>query len=680
MIERSNLSPIALLAIVALVTTGVYFPGLTGAFIFDDLYTIVQNELVAIDRFEPSQLKQAFLASPFEFPHNRALSMLSFGLNHLLAGYDTYWYKLTNVLIHLTAGIAIFVLTGLLLQGLRRQGQADLSETYIQWLSLAVAAAWLLHPLNLTPVLYVVQRMTSLSSLFLLWGLIFYAWGRARMQVGADGFALILLGLLVFGPLAFLCKEIGVLLPLFMLVVEICFFRFRTATLPGRRALYVFFAITVVLPTLWVASYLLLHPEWITGGYAARTFSLQERLLTEGRALWFYLSLLVFPGPSRFGFFHDDFGISHGIVDPWTTLPAVLGIFGLLALGPLLLRKAPLISFAILFYFAGHVLESSIIALEPIYEHRNYLPAFGVILAVLYYVSSPVLWPTLHSARAFLPVAICGLLAVITADRAAAWGNEEGFYIAQVVNHPDSPRANFKAGTMMVDRVFASEGEERKRYYAMARHFMGRVNELGPDDTDGLFGLIVLHLTVKLPIPAEWVEELKQRLETTPFSGQTVTVSQFAYLVRCQLSGFCDLAQEDLEGIFEAALRNKTIHYTGKAGIYSAYRAYCAKYLGDYERALEYARRAAATWPGRISYRLELVDLLATMGRFEEAWQSLHKAHVLDTNARFARAIAQAERSVAAREEGANKPEGAGKSTGITPSRGASIGSAGHGS
>ena len=91
------------------------------------------------------------------------------------------------------------------------------------------------------------------------------------------------------------------------------------------------------------------------------------------------------PDLTAMGFYHDDFPISQGLLEPPSTLPAILGILALTLGAVLLRRRNPVVAFGILFFLIGHSMESTIIALELIYEHRNYVPSFGPLLGFAYY-------------------------------------------------------------------------------------------------------------------------------------------------------------------------------------------------------------------------------------------------------------------------------------------------------
>ena len=126
-----------------------------------------------------------------------------------------------------------------------------------------------------------------------------------------------------------------------------------------------------------------------------RPFSPLERLLTQGRVLFLYVSLLLYPIPSRLMFLHD-IDTSRSLFDPWTTLAAIIGIVLCLLFAALKAKKYPLLSFAILFFILNHLVEGTLIPLELIYEHRNYIPsmfffvpiAFGMVRCLDYFAYS----------------------------------------------------------------------------------------------------------------------------------------------------------------------------------------------------------------------------------------------------------------------------------------------------
>jgi hypothetical protein len=144
----------------------VYLPGADGPFLFDDLPNITRNPMVAMKVWGIEPLVDAFFSSS-DASWRRGLARVSFALNHFAAGdFDPRAFKLTNIAIHLLNGVLVFLLAGALLRTPALAGRlGDSGRDWRPFIALLCAAIWLLHPLQLTSVLYVVQRMTSLGAL-----------------------------------------------------------------------------------------------------------------------------------------------------------------------------------------------------------------------------------------------------------------------------------------------------------------------------------------------------------------------------------------------------------------------------------------------------------------------------------------------------------------------------------
>ena len=333
-----NRSAIWLFVAICLLTAGIYVPGLSGDYMFDDMPNLLHNTQLDVESLNTESLQgAAFSSGSGKF--RRPVSMLSFTLNRYFFGIDPYSHKVVNLIIHLLTGIGLYLLSRQLIHAYRQQRCPALSDRALRWIPVVVTGLWLVHPLNLTPVLYIVQRMTSLAALFTVLGLCLYMTGRMRLLNGKSGMPLILTGLILFGGLALLSKESGALLPLYMLVLELTLFQFRNNKEKPDISVIIFFAATVALPAILVLLYLASHPGYLTGGYSFRDFNLQERVLTEGRVLIFYLKSILIPSISELGLFHDDITVSRGLFDPPATFYSLMALGGMLLAAILLLGK-----------------------------------------------------------------------------------------------------------------------------------------------------------------------------------------------------------------------------------------------------------------------------------------------------------------------------------------------------
>lgn len=637
-------TPCWLLAAVLILTAIVYLPGLHGPFTFDDEPNITKNSAVQVVHLTPDTLTSA------AFSHGsgqRPLSMLTVALNHAFSGQDPFPYKITNLAIHLTNGLLLFALVRLLLQTPLTRSQGSDTAKWVEWIPLLVAAAWLLHPLNVTSVLYVIQRMTSLSALFCLAGMLLYTLGRLRLMRGErGGVALILAAVFVATPLAFLSKENGILLPAYLFLIEWLLFGFAPDSIKIRRGLILLFLLIVGIPAVLAAGFLLTHPDWITGGYANRSFTLEERALTQPRVLWLYLKLLILPRPSELSLFHDDLPLSTGLFTPWTTLPALLGLAGL-ALGALVFRRRwPLAAFGVLFFLAGHLLESSVFALEMTHEHRNYLPGIGILLAL---IAVAIGWRPNAKVRRLGMAAILVLIALyaaMTAMRAAVWSNAYTLALTGVTDHPQSNRWQQQMGQMVwaVHEATTDPDERTALYQSARKHFLYAAALDARSAPGNLFSLLQIDSAANQPTDPQIIDDLMTRLPHGPIAAFTVT--SFVTLIECQAGVFCVRPIVDIERLLAAILENPKLRPSHRGKLLAAASQYAINRLG-LEQALNYAHAAIKADPTELQHALNYAQLLIYAGRTDEATTQLHDAKERDSRNVYQRNREQLEQQLA---------------------------------
>ncbi|HEX7966378.1 MAG TPA: hypothetical protein VF651_11765 [Gammaproteobacteria bacterium] len=429
--------PLACLAALALALL-IYLPGLPGSFVFDDVGSIVRNPAIRIRDLGFESLLQAALSSPGG-GLMRPLSMLSFALDAYFFGLSPFAFKLTNILIHIANGL----LLGLVARELLRtvQERFALSRREIEWLSLGIALLWCVHPLDLTAVLYAVQRETALAAFFSALALLSYTVARRHQRSRGTGRWLLWLCTPLAVGAAVFSKENAAIVPLLFLVIEFTLLRFRGRDGAPSRELWLFHGLFLLLPGLGLAALILLHPATLFASYVGRDYTMWERLLSESRILLDYLRWALLPDLKQLALFHDDIAPSRGLLQPATTLPSCLAVIVLLAAAFGLRRRAPLLSFGLLWFFAGHLIESTVLPLELAFEHRNYLPLFGLMLGTL--GSLYLFARSRGEARLVAALFVIGVsaMAAATAVRASEWGNELDFALSESKHHPGSPRA-----------------------------------------------------------------------------------------------------------------------------------------------------------------------------------------------------------------------------------------------
>lgn len=433
----TSLSLVALLA----VSWWAYAPGLGGTFLFDDF-----NNLDKIGTYGGVHNLRSllfYLTSGNADPTGRPLSLLSFLIDARDWPADPAGFKRTNILLHLFNGLLLSVT--LLKLGM----YIGLQRTRAECAALIGAALWILHPFLVSTTLYVVQREAMLPATFTLIGTLLWLSGREHFFKGQRN-GILLLTFAAWGctALALLCKANGILLPLLLLTME------WTVLASGRdeqtdTALNVRFyrlrrwllGLPSGLLVLWLFTKI---PGIFSGETYSRPWTIGQRLITEPRVLCDYLMQLWIPRASGASLFNDGYRASIDLFHPWSTLPALGAVAALIVFGCRARRKHPALAFAILFYFAGMLLESTLIPLELYFEHRNYLPAL------------PLFWPlaiwltgegSLRSLRYGLAVLLLAILAALSHARAGVWGQpfQQALLLAQM--DPDSPRAQANAAS-----------------------------------------------------------------------------------------------------------------------------------------------------------------------------------------------------------------------------------------
>lgn len=617
-----------------------YFPGTSGDFMFDDIINIVENTTLKIHTLDIASLRAAAF-SVGNGISGRPISMASFALDYYFSGPTPYGFKLTNLIIHLLNGVCIFVLTTLVLEINRRRHAPEFSPYYLRWISLAVASAWLLHPLNLTGVLYVVQRMASLSALFTLLGLITYLYGRRRQLDGHTGWGWILASFLLFTPLAVLSKENGALLPAFMLLMEVVLLNFQAPQTRTRFMLAALFAATVVLPIIGLAVYSLYKPAWLLVGYNIRDFTLPERLMTEARVLWFYLRLIIVPDISQLGLQHDDIAISRGLLSPYSTLFASISIALLAGVAFLLRKRHPIAAFGILFFLLGHSIESSVIALEIAHEHRNYLPIYGILLPVFYYLLSPAWHKDTLRWRQILAVILVLFFGAVTAIRSGQWADANGLKLMEAAHHPDSLRANTDAAYFYAF-LPAFSPEKAEEYYRLALSHYQKAADLSTTDTSGLFGLIGLNAMRDRPVEVRWVQELEYRLEHRPLAP--AAANSLMHLEKCLTKGTCRHSPQDMARLLQAALRNPTLYGQGRSSVQFAWSNLLFLAMHNRNAALEAAYKAMEATPADPETRITLIKFLLNQGNPDDAKKQIARLRQLDEMKIYGEQLAELEK------------------------------------
>jgi hypothetical protein len=464
--KRSSLYGWLLIAALCITAWFAYVPGLSGSFLFDDF-----ANLPAIGGTGPVDNAATFwryITSGLADPTGRPVALLSFLIDARNWPADPLPFKRTNLLLHLLNGILLWRL-------LRALGKATIGADQHQERPLALhielaavlgTALWLLHPLLVSTTLYIVQREAMLPATFALAGLLTWLKGRQLLGAGRRNAGLLWIACgLGFGTLlGLLSKANGILLPIYVLALEFTVMR-AYAPLPAaqapayRRSM----AVLAGIPALIVLLYLAWrgYKGIVHGVGSHRPWTLGERLLTEPSIVLDYLRLLWLPRPFTAGLFNDQIEAVHSLWSLQAWLPIAL-LVTLIAFAFCIRKRLPIASAALLFFFAGHLLESTTIALELYFEHRNYVPSMLLFWPLAWWLCGLDLRSPAGSAkterlskpsvamRLALTATILGGLTVMTHARADLWGNAQDQALLWAQLNPDSPRAQANAAQVEV--------------------------------------------------------------------------------------------------------------------------------------------------------------------------------------------------------------------------------------
>lgn len=636
-------------------TSAVYWPGLTGGFLFDDYPNIVDNQGVQPHDASPPSLVRAALSSPSsEF--KRPLASLSFAVNYLTTGLDPYWMKLSNLLIHLLNGLLVFLLAKTLLIAAWLQRPATSSPaggeraTHGSIVAALIAAGWMLLPINLTAVLYVVQRMESMANLFVLLGLLGYVIGRRRMlapapasgstgEKGSGWNGFILCAVSITLPVAFgvLAKETAVMLPLYALLIEWALFRLRkpqeillgSGEHDARRPrhdprIIGLFLLVLAIPMVAGLAWLLpgvLKPET----WATRDFTLGTRLLSEARIIADYIMWTLLPTPSALSFYHDDFRISTELLVPWTTLASVMFLAALIALMLWLRQRRPLAALGIALFLGCQLLTGTILPLELIYEHRNYFASFGLLLAIVPLLAVPRTTP-FALPRYTLLTGLMLCWTVLTTLTAYVWGNPLRLAEDLATRASKSPRAQYELGrTYIIYSHYDPASPFTKLAYApLEKSAALPYSSILPEQA-----LIFMNSRMHLPLKDAWWDSMVAKLKAHKPGVQDE--SSLGALTQCVREQHCDLPADRMMESFGAALS----HPGPSARLLATYGDYAWNVLDDHELGERMTKEAVKTSPSEPAYQITLIRMLAVQGRNAEAELALRKLTALNIGGRL---------------------------------------------
>ena len=598
----------------------IYGNSFHGEWHFDDKENIVNNINVHLKSLSWPDTKNTFY---FNGNMSRPFSRLSFALNYYFGGLNVFGYHLVNIVIHYISAVFLFLF---IYKTLKLPILREPYSKYAYSIALMATFLWATNPVQVLAVSCIVQRMASMAGMFYIMSMYFYLKCRISDSLWGSGSFFVLC--VVSTALAFGTKENAAMLPVILFLFDLFLIQGVSLKAITRSAK------VVIIPFLILLGLSVFYVDLSSflGGYNIRPFTLVERLLTEPRIILLYISLLLYPVDFRLMLLHD-IEISHTLFTPWTTLPAILFILLIVGYALYICRRRPLISFCILFFFLNHLIEGSVIPLELVFEHRNYIPS------MLFFVPAAVLMLNLLDFLSYkksiqLAVALGAAFLLITQGQAVFMRNETlrsnlALWEDNVKKAPNLSRAHNNLGGEYFKRGFRSKAFQevsmalelnnypRLQQRAAIEYNMGMLYLSEEEDDKAAFhynkAISICRPGYMAPLYGMAMIELRKGNDKAALDYLTKILKENPYHVESlELLSFILLKH----GRPESALREsqKALDLSSERMFPLVIMAEVSRKKGENNRAIQYWKKFMAKSPQNITAHLALIDLYSLSG------------------------------------------------------------------
>ncbi len=461
---KENKSKIKIyLTLLTILITGftIYFNSLEVPFYFDD-HGNIEHPSLKLDKLTLKKVKESLFEGLLK---NRPISNFSFALNYYFHEYRVQGYHLVNIIIHILTASFLY----LLLLNLLSIKNCNIKCRQSNYIAFFTALIWLAHPLGTQSVTYIVQRMNSMAVMFYILSLLLFVICRKNISEKKEDrnysfITVCLVGFLLAAAFAMGSKELSATIPIMWFLIEWYFFQDLDIKWLRKSVPYLAALGIIIFLIAWCYTDGKIIQRTMQG-YGGRYFTLEERLYTQLRVVVYYLSLIFYPQPDRLALDYD-FPISTSLFQPINTLWSAIFLLCLLIISFITAKKDKIISFFIIWFFVGLIIESTIVPLELVYEHRTYMPSMAIIFAVIYLTCrlfkniKPIFY--LNTAILF---SIIILFCSWTIQRNKVWQNPVAFWASNLKNHPNNPRCNCSMGNAF---FHAGKFDKAEQFYIRA--------------------------------------------------------------------------------------------------------------------------------------------------------------------------------------------------------------------
>lgn len=563
----------------------LYQQAFHGPFVFDDIPNL--SPLRYFGGVTSWQSALYFIFGGDSGPLGRPLSLATFLINDNAWPSNPEGFKYTNALIHLVNVVLVYLVGRELARLLAVK--ADRQELF----ALLAAAIWAVHPIHVSAVTFVIQRMTLLSSLFELLVIFVFIRGRPSWSWALD---VVPAGAIIafFALLGVLSKETAVSVVFFVAVIEVLFFQH----LVGTRRLV---GGVLGLGAICIVGYMVYGAAVADVAWSRRNFTLGQRLITEARVTADYAINFFMPRPSRFSLFNDDYRVSQSVFSDWSAAVSVIGWSVVIVLGWFCRNKYKIVTLAIFWFLSGHILESTILPLELYFDHRNYLPVLGTCWLVAFFITNMP-----RAVPAFLLASVVvALMAFVSSSVLKVWTSESMMARIWGQEHPASPRAQ-----QMLVRDLIAAGDS-----SGAVGVTKQVLSVDPENLHLLLQKLILECLTDSEIQlGEYLMPMERYRYSTGVKDGLNSLQTLAVSGGCPPVGAVELRQ-----IYDAFLKNPSYGDGDTVAFFQFKLAELAERERDLNRAMQHLDLAYAANPTNIQFPLMQFGWLLSAGLLDDA-------------------------------------------------------------
>lgn len=567
----------------------------------------------------------------------RPVAYFTFGLNYYFGQLNPVGYHAVNFLIHFCSAVFLFLFIYRTLNLPRLNADYGSSSYSI---ALLATVFWAVNPVQVTAVTYIVQRMASMAGMFYIMSIYFYLVGRTDEKRWRSSLFFILSA--VSALLAVGSKENALMLPVSLYLFDLLLIQGINRENLSNNLKYIVFPAIVVLVFLALFTDI----SSIAGNYSIRPFSMWERLLTEPRVIIFYMTLLLYPTYSRLMLNHD-FVISSSMLDPWTTLPAILTIIFFIAAAFYFVKRKPLISYCIIFFLLNHLIEGSFIALDLVYEHRNYIPSMLFFVPLSLFIASALDFFSYRRTMQFM-------IALLVCFVIAAQGHTVNmynfifkdpyiFWSDNVEKAPNLSRPHNNLGdTLWAMGLYDDAYQSYEKAYQLNRFSVltmvaAPLSNMGSyyyfhKNYDEALKHFEAALKIKPGHPPTWMNIARTQIRTNDLAGAEGTIQKALSKWPAKAELYAILSFIRLkQGEFDDALKKGWKALSIDGGYIDVKRVMAEAYRkkGLYERSVSCWEQYTAQYRNKLEGHLALIDLYSKTGQTEKLDRTIARVMIL---------------------------------------------------